>query len=162
WQLPEATEAAFDGGRFRSADVAVVDKDGYVYVVDRIKDMIISGGENVYPAEVQDDLYAHPAVAERAVTGLPVERWDEVRGAEVGRALRDSGLGRHEVFVTTKLPPSQAGRARATLAASLHALETEYVDLWLVHWPPSNRALVPTWQELLAVRDEGLARAVGV
>jgi 2,5-diketo-D-gluconate reductase A len=82
--------------------------------------------------------------------------------AEVGRALRDSGLDRGDVFVTTKLPPSRAGQERATLSASLRALGTEYVDLWLVHWPPPARSLVPVWQELLALRGEGAARAVGV
>jgi 2,5-diketo-D-gluconate reductase A len=82
--------------------------------------------------------------------------------AEVGRALRDSGLQRDDVFVTTKLPPGRAGRERETLAASLRALGTDYVDLWLVHWPPAGRARPQTWRELLAIRDEGSARAVGV
>jgi diketogulonate reductase-like aldo/keto reductase len=81
--------------------------------------------------------------------------------AEVGRAVRDSGLPRHEVFVTTKLPPGAAGRERETLAASLRALGTEYVDLWLIHWPPGG-ARPQTWRELLALRDQGRARAVGV
>jgi 2,5-diketo-D-gluconate reductase A len=81
---------------------------------------------------------------------------------EVGRAVRDSGVPRERLFVTTKLPPGNAGRERRTLAESLRALGMEYVDLWLVHWPPRGRALIPTWRELLAVRDQGLARAVGV
>jgi diketogulonate reductase-like aldo/keto reductase len=81
---------------------------------------------------------------------------------EVGRAVRDSGVAREELFLTTKLPPRDAGRERAVLAASLRALETDYVDLWLIHWPPRAAARVATWKELLAVRDEGLARAVGV
>ena len=81
---------------------------------------------------------------------------------EVGRAVRDSRVPREQVFVTTKLPPADAGRERRTLDNSLRALDMDYVDLWLVHWPPRDRALVPTWKELLAVRDEGLARAVGV
>ena len=82
--------------------------------------------------------------------------------AEVGRALRGSGLPRQDVFLTTKLPPGSAGRERETLAASLRALGTDYVDLWLVHWPPGDRARPQTWRELLAIRDQGLARAVGV
>jgi 2,5-diketo-D-gluconate reductase A len=82
--------------------------------------------------------------------------------AEVGHALRDSGLDRRDLFVTTKLPPSSAGQERATLAASLRGLDTDYVDLWLVHWPPVARQLVPVWREFLALRDEGKARAVGV
>ncbi|MEU8529877.1 long-chain fatty acid--CoA ligase [Streptomyces sp. NPDC048629] len=83
WNLPEATAAAFrDGGRFRSGDVATVDADGYVTLVDRLKDMIISGGENIYPAEVEDALLAHPDVAEAAVIGVPDPTW-----GEVGRAV---------------------------------------------------------------------------
>ena len=82
--------------------------------------------------------------------------------AEVGRALADSGLDRGDVFLTTKLPPGNAGRARATLTESLRALRTDYVDLWLIHWPPRERVSVPLWREFLAIRDEGLCRAVGV
>jgi 2,5-diketo-D-gluconate reductase A len=81
---------------------------------------------------------------------------------EVGRAVRDSGVPRGEVFITTKLPPGNAGRERRTLEGSLRALGMDQVDLWLVHWPPRGRALVSSWQELLAARDRGLARAVGV
>ena len=81
---------------------------------------------------------------------------------EVGRAVRDSGVPREQLFVTTKLPPGAAGRARRTLQGSLRALGMDHVDLWLIHWPPRGRALVSTWRELLAVRDQGLARAVGV
>ena len=81
---------------------------------------------------------------------------------EVGQAIQDSGLDRGEVFVTTKLPPGNAGRARATLAESLRALETGYVDLWLIHWPPRRQASVPLWREFLVLRDEGLCRHVGV
>jgi 2,5-diketo-D-gluconate reductase A len=82
--------------------------------------------------------------------------------SEVGRAIRDNGVDRGEVFVTTKLQPRDADRARATLGESLRALRTPYVDLWLVHWPPRGRALVPLWREFLALRDEGLCRCVGV
>ncbi len=81
---------------------------------------------------------------------------------EVGRALRESGVDRDAVFVTTKLPPSRAGQERETITASLRALDTDHVDLWLVHWPPSGRARPETWARFLEVRDEGLARAVGV
>src|SRR5437764_14934234 len=77
--------------------------------------------------------------------------------SEVGAALAESGLDRGEVFITTKLPSGRAGRERETLADSLRALGTSYLDLWLVHWPPRG-ALVPVWQELLAARDRGQAR----
>ncbi len=81
---------------------------------------------------------------------------------QIGRAIADSGLDRADLFVTTKLPPGNAGRVPATIAESLKALRTDYVDLWLVHWPPRSRNLVPLWQDFLAVRDEGLTRSVGV
>ena len=82
--------------------------------------------------------------------------------SEVGRAIKDSNLDRGDVFITTKLPSGNAGRARATLSDSLTALGTDHVDLWLVHWPPRGRVSVPLWQEFLALRDEGLCRSVGV
>lgn len=80
----------------------------------------------------------------------------------VGRAVADSGLDRADVFVTTKLPPDAAGRARETLTRSLRDLGTDYVDLWLVHWPPDGQARPDTWSELRRARDEGLVRAIGV
>jgi len=80
---------------------------------------------------------------------------------EVGRALRDSGVDRDEVFVTTKLPPREAGRAEQTLAASLDALGVDAVDLWLVHWPPGG-AGEDVWERFVAAREAGRARAIGV
>ena len=75
---PEGTEAAFwDGEWFRSGDVGVFDDEGYLYIVDRIKDMIITGGENVYPREVEEVLYTSPEVQECAVIGLPDQEWGE-------------------------------------------------------------------------------------
>ena len=82
--------------------------------------------------------------------------------AEIGRALLDSGLPRQDLFLTTKLRARDAGHERAVLLASLQALGTDYVDLWLVHWPPRGKANTSVWRELLTLRDEGLARAVGV
>jgi 2,5-diketo-D-gluconate reductase A len=81
---------------------------------------------------------------------------------QVGQAVAESGVPREEIFVTTKLPPSRAGRERATLGESLDALEFEYVDLWLIHWPPSGRARPDVWERLLELQAEGLAREVGV
>jgi diketogulonate reductase-like aldo/keto reductase len=81
---------------------------------------------------------------------------------EVGRALRDSGVPRDDVFLTTKVPPERVGRERATLDASLRALDVDAVDLWLIHWPPSRGRSLPMWRAVLTARDEGLARAVGV
>jgi diketogulonate reductase-like aldo/keto reductase len=81
---------------------------------------------------------------------------------EVGRAVADSGVPREDIFITTKLPPRRAGRARETLDASLKALGTDPVDLWLIRWPPGRSGAPELWQEFIKVRDEGLARAVGV
>jgi len=83
WGLPDATaEVLSDDGWLRTGDVAVLDDEGFAYIRDRVKDLIISGGENIYPAEVEDALYSHPAVAECAVVGVPDDRW-----GEVGRAF---------------------------------------------------------------------------
>lgn len=82
--------------------------------------------------------------------------------AVVGQALRDSGLDRSEVFVTTKLPAAHARQARATLEASLRALGSGYVDLWLIHGPPRGTAAPAVWRQFLAARSDGLCRAVGV
>jgi fatty-acyl-CoA synthase len=83
WGLPEETAAVFADGWFRSGDAARVDEDGYVYIVDRIKDMIISGGENIYPAEIEDQLLAHPDIVECAVIGVADDKWGEVPRAVV-------------------------------------------------------------------------------
>ncbi len=83
WQKPEATREALQDGWFHSGDLARVDEDGYYFIVDRKKDMVISGGENVYPAEVEQALYRHPAIAEVAVIGIPDEKWGEAVTAVV-------------------------------------------------------------------------------
>ena len=78
WKLPEATAKTIDSdGWLHTGDAGIMDDDGYVYIQDRIKDMIISGGENVYPAEVENAIFGHPAVAEVAVIGIPSEQWGE-------------------------------------------------------------------------------------
>jgi acyl-CoA synthetase (AMP-forming)/AMP-acid ligase II len=83
WNLPEATAEALRDGWMHTGDAGVVDDEGYVFVQDRTKDMIVSGGENVYPREVEDVLYGHPAVAEAAVIGVPDARWGEAVKAVV-------------------------------------------------------------------------------
>ncbi|WP_034271457.1 acyl-CoA synthetase [Haloechinothrix halophila] len=83
WNLPDETARSYhDGEWFRTGDVGVTDEDGFVSIVDRVKDVIISGGENIYPAEVESVLLEHPAVTECAVVGIPDEKW-----GEVGRAV---------------------------------------------------------------------------
>jgi diketogulonate reductase-like aldo/keto reductase len=83
--------------------------------------------------------------------------------AEVGQALADSQVDRADVFVTTKIRPSDAGRARAVIRQSLDALRTDYLDLWLIHWPPRRRTdSRQLWNDLLEIQADGLVRDVGV
>ena len=91
--MPDATAEAFAGGWFHSGDLARRDDEGYLCLVDRKKDMIVSGGENIYPAEVERVLREHPAVADVAVVGVPHPRWGETparvrRPAAGSRATR--------------------------------------------------------------------------
>ncbi|MER2091157.1 MAG: long-chain-fatty-acid--CoA ligase [Saccharopolyspora rectivirgula] len=83
WRNPEATAEAFAGGWFHSGDLCRMDEDGFIYVVDRKKDMIVSGGENIYCAEVEAAIDSHPKVAEVAVVGIPHEKWVETPCAVV-------------------------------------------------------------------------------
>jgi long-chain acyl-CoA synthetase len=94
WRKPEETARALRGGYMHTGDLGYMDEDGYVYLVDRAKDMIVSGGENVYSVEVEAALYAHPAVLEAAVFGIPDERLGEQVHAAVvlkDAALKDGG-----------------------------------------------------------------------
>jgi diketogulonate reductase-like aldo/keto reductase len=80
----------------------------------------------------------------------------------VGAAVAHSGVGRENVFITTKCPPGNVGREAQTLDASLAALGTDYVDLWLVHWPPNGEAHPRMWQAFIAAFEQGKARSIGV
>jgi 2,5-diketo-D-gluconate reductase A len=81
---------------------------------------------------------------------------------QVGQGVRDSGVPREDVFVTTKLPPDRAGDEERTIAESLDKLGMDYVDLWLVHWPPNGQAWPDTWKKFREIRDRGLAKEIGV
>jgi fatty-acyl-CoA synthase len=84
WKRPEANAETLRGGWLHTGDVAIKDEDGYFYIVDRTKDMIISGGFNIYPREVEDALMSHPSVAgSAAVIGIPDEKWGEAVKAVV-------------------------------------------------------------------------------
>lgn len=102
WKLPEATAQTIDpDGWLHTGDAGIMDADGYVYIQDRIKDMIISGGENVYPAEVESAIYGHPDIAEVAVIGVPSERWgEEVKACCVARPGHEIDPG--EVIAWTR------------------------------------------------------------
>jgi len=116
WNRPEETAHALVGGWYRSGDVAYADEAGYLYIVDRAKDMIISGGENIYTTEVENAVYKHDAVLEAAVFGIPHEKFGETVHAEVvvrdGAALSEEELIGHcrELIAGYKLPRSVAVR----------------------------------------------------
>lgn len=127
WQMPEQTAQTLSSGWLHTGDGGYMDEDGFVFVVDRVKDMIVSGGENVYSAEVENAIYQHPAVAECAVIGIPSEKWGEQVHAVVRRKpdhdLDEAALIAHchewianykcprsVSFVTDPLPLSGAGK----------------------------------------------------
>ena len=104
WQKPTETAAALVDGWYRSGDLGYQDEEGFLYLVDRAKDMIVTGGENVYSTEVEEVLYRHPAVLEAAVFGVPDEHWGEAVHAVV--------VPRHEVT-----PEQLIDHCRAAIAA---------------------------------------------
>lgn len=112
WNRPEATAESITDGWLHTGDAARQDADGYYYIVDRWKDMYISGGENVYPAEVEDAIYQLPGVVEAAVIGVPDERWVEVGRAVIvrqpGSTLDEAEVLRHCVtrLAKFKVPKS--------------------------------------------------------
>jgi fatty-acyl-CoA synthase len=128
WNRPEETAEALRGGWLRTGDIATVDPDGYITIVDRKKDLIISGGENVSSVQVEHALCAHPAVLESAVVGVPDERWGEVPKAFValrpGAAATEAELiewvrqrlahfkAPREVEVLPELPKGGTGKIR--------------------------------------------------
>ena len=117
WNNEAATAEVFRDGWYRTGDVAVRDEDGFCYIVDRIRDMIISGGLNIYPAEVEAALYRHPAVAETAVIGVPDDRWGESVKAFV--VLRPG---------TSATEAEIIEHARANIAGYKKPTSVEFVD----------------------------------
>src|SRR5499425_3608203 len=127
WNDPEDTALAFRNGMFRTGEIGYQDSDGYFYILDRLKDMIVTGGENVYSGEVEAVIYQHPAVLEAAVFGIPDPQWGElviacvvlkpgeVLGAkEVMAYCRQSLAGykipRRVEFSSTELPKNGSGK----------------------------------------------------
>jgi long-chain acyl-CoA synthetase len=139
WNRPDATAAALQDGWYRTGDAARMDHDGYLYMVDRLKDMIITGGENVYSVEVEAALADHDAVVEAAVFGVPDTRWGEavhavvtvpagvpVTAMELERHCRERIAGfkvpRSMELTTEPLPKSGAGKILK------HRLRARYWD----------------------------------
>ena len=114
---PEATAEVFEGDWFRTGDLATVDEEGYVFIVDRTKDMIISGGYNVYPREVEEVLYRHSAVRECAVIGVPDDKWGESVKAVV--ALRPGAAATAEELI---------GHCRTLLAGYKKPQSVDFMD----------------------------------
>ena len=126
WNRPDATADTFEGRWLKTGDAARTDDEGFVYIVDRWKDMYISGGENVYPAEVENVLYQLPGVAEAAIIGVPSEKWGEVGlavlslkpGATIDRAtVVEHCVGRlakfkipHDIAIVDVLPRNAGGK----------------------------------------------------
>ncbi len=104
WNKPDDTRASFVDGWFHSGDLGYIDDDGFVYVVDRLKDVVIRGGENVYCAEVEAVLFEHPQVADVAIVGLPDERMGErVCAAVVSRRTAPIDLQELRTFASSRL-----------------------------------------------------------
>lgn len=131
WNNPEATAEAFAGGWFHSGDLVRQDEDGFIYVVDRVKDMIISGGENIYCAELENVIAWHPKVADVAVVGRADEKWGEIPVAviipqdpadaptlEEIREFCDGKLARYkhpkDIVLREAFPRSGTGKIRKT------------------------------------------------
>src|SRR5215831_1142548 len=127
WNNPKETEIAFRNGMFRTGDIGYQDADGYFYILDRLKDMIVTGGENVYSGEVEAVIYQHPAVLEAAVFGIPDAKWGELVMACVvlkpgkvltadeliahcRRSLANYKIPRRIEFSETELPKSASGK----------------------------------------------------
>ena len=127
WNNPEETVSAFRNGLFRTGDIGYQDAEGYLYILDRVKDMIVTGGENVYSGEVEAVLYEHPAIREAAVFGIPDSRWGELvmacvvlkPGAALGvdellahcrRSLASYKIPRRVEFSDLELPKTGSGK----------------------------------------------------
>lgn len=131
WNRPEATQEAFSGDWFHTGDLARMDENGDLYIVERKKDMFISGGENVYPAEVENAIYELPQIAEAAVIGVDDEKWGEVGRAVVvlkkGQRLTTEAIIDHlkgrlakyklpkSVVFSDQLPRNAAGKVLKTV-----------------------------------------------
>jgi long-chain acyl-CoA synthetase len=135
WRQPEATAEVFRDGWYHTGDAGYLDEDGYLYLVDRVKDMIVTGGENVYSSEVENALAGHPAVLQVAVIGIPHEQWGEAVHAVVvlreGHEVTEEELVDHsrEWIAGYKVPKSIEFRAEPLpLSGAMKVLKRELRD----------------------------------
>jgi long-chain acyl-CoA synthetase len=145
WRKPEATEDAFRDGWYHSGDAGYLNEQGYLFLVDRVKDMIVTGGENVYSVEVENAIATHPAVAQVAVIGIPDDRWGEAVHAIVvlhdGQVMTDEEVVEHarELIAGYKLPKSIEFRADPLpLSGAMKVLKK---DLRAPYWEGKGRAV---------------------
>jgi long-chain acyl-CoA synthetase len=146
WKRPDETAEAFRGGWYHTGDAGYIDHQGYVHLVDRVKDMIVTGGENVYSTEVEDAIGTHPAVEQVAVIGIPSDEWGEAVHAIV--VLADG---------QTAEPQELIDHARQHIAGYKVPKSVEFRDEPL----PLSGALKILKRELRAPYWEGRDRSVG-
>jgi fatty-acyl-CoA synthase len=146
WNNPKATAEAFAGGWFHSGDLATRDAEGYLRLVDRKKDMIVSGGENIYPAEVERVLREHPAVTDAAVIGVPHPRWGETPVAYVVGAGEADELIEHcrERLASYKKPSAVVFVDALPRNATGKVLKRELRERYAVTSPPFGLSTAPT------------------
>jgi len=145
WNKPDATEEAFRGGWYHSGDAGYLDDEGYLFLVDRVKDMIVTGGENVYSIEVENAIASCPGVAQVAVIGIPSETWGEAVHAIVvpkdGVTLTEDEILEHarKTIAGFKVPKSVAFRTEPLpLSGAMKVLKR---DLRAQYWEGHDRAV---------------------
>jgi long-chain acyl-CoA synthetase len=145
WNKPEATAEAFRDGWYHSGDAGYVDEDGYLFLVDRVKDMIVTGGENVYSVEVENAIASHPAVEQVAVIGIPSERWGEAVHAIVvvrdGESVSETEIIEYarDWIAGFKFPKSVEVRTEPLpLSGAMKVLKRELRD---PYWAGRDRAV---------------------
>ena len=145
WKQPEATEEAFRDGWYHTGDAGYLDEQGYLFLVDRVKDMIVTGGENVYSVEVENAIASYPDVAQVAVIGIPDEKWGEAVHAIVvpreGTQPTEAEIIAHarESIAGFKVPKSVEIRTEPLpLSGALKVLKK---DLRAPYWEGHERAV---------------------
>jgi long-chain acyl-CoA synthetase len=145
WNKPDATAEVFRGGWYHTGDAGYLDEDGYLFLVDRVKDMIVTGGENVYSVEVENAIASHPAVAQVAVIGIPSEQWGEAVHAivvpQAGAEVTEEEIIGHarEWIAGYKVPKSVELRAEPLpLSGAMKVLKR---DLRAPYWEGRDRAV---------------------
>jgi fatty-acyl-CoA synthase len=144
WDLPEATAETFRDGWLRTGDVARADEDGFWYIVDRTKDMIVTGGFNVFPREVEDVVAEHPDVAQVGVVGVPDEKWGEAVTAVV--VLRPGAPGDEESVARLTVEIQQRVKERkGSVHAPKQVVVADSLPLTALGKPDKKALRAPFW-----------------